>query len=417
MVGCVKRHPDDRQAQRALLQATEELTLCFTAAWERLRQQGTTAEKLFLELRKTHFFLQETRDRVEILVARLERLEPRSRPHYSPQLRFRILEHMRTYMLSVQETARRFLVTPQTIYNWIDELRQSPTATTIGSTVVPVPPVRRLSDAVRRLVRQMKSLGFGGKKKIAEILLRSSWQISSRSIGRMLKEKPTAPPPGPQGRLSQDRLTTVRGDYPNHLWLIDITRIPTFFPMLWVHFVVVLDAFSRLPLAATIRLAEPSTAAAIALLDRATRTHGRPRHLVTDQGAQFTNPDFRAFAKSRNIRSRYGKVGETHSLGLIDRFFRTVKDSLSLRSFRPWNLRDFERRLTAALVHYAYLRPHTSLGGFTPIETYYGIRRHLPQPVSPPRGRVGDPDSDVPFNFVFLDPENRAFPILIDKAA
>jgi hypothetical protein len=89
---------------------------------------------------------------------------------------------------------------------------------------------------------------------------------------------------------------------------------------------------------------------------------------------------------------------------------------LSLRSIRPWNLRDFKRRLSAPLVHYAYLRPHTSLGGFTPIETYYGIRRHLPQPVSPPHGKVGDPDCDIPFDFVFLDPENRAFPVLIEKA-
>lgn len=187
--------------------------------------------------------------------------------------------------------------------------------------------------------------------------------------------------------------------------------------MLSLHLVVVLDACSRLPLAATIRLSEPAAAVVIALLDRAIRTHGRPRHLVTDQGAQFTAPDFRAFVKSECIRMRYGKVGETHSLGFIDRFFRTLKDSLSLRSIRPWNLRDFRRRLTAALIHYAYLRPHTSLGGFTPIETYYGIRRHRRYPVSPPRGSVGDLHTDIPFDFVFLDPENRAFPALVDKAA
>jgi len=128
-------------------------------------------------------------------------------------------------------------------------------------------------------------------------------------------------------------------------------------------------------------------------------------------------PDFRAFVRSQGIGIRYGKVGECHSLGLIDRFFRTLKDSLSLRSIRPWNLRDMKRRLTAALIHYAYLRPHTSLGGFTPIEAYYGIRGHLPHPVSPPRGNVGDPQPDIPFDYVFLDPENRAFPALVDTAA
>ena len=209
----------------------------------------------------------------------------------------------------------------------------------------------------------------------------------------------------------------MRGDYPNHLWLVDITRIPTLFPMLWLHLTVVLDACSRLPLAATIRLGEPSAAVAVALLDRAVRTHGRPKQLVTDQGAQFTAPSFREFVKSVSIRMRYGKVGEAHSLGLIDRFFRTLKDSLSLCSIRPWNLRDFKRRLAAALIHYAYLRPHTSLGGFTPIEAYYGIRRHLPHPASPPRGKLGDPGADIPFAFVFLDSENRAFPVLVDKAA
>jgi len=96
---------------------------------------------------------------------RLAKLAARSRPHYSPQLRFRILEHRRKYMLSVHETTRRFLVTHQTIYNWLEELHHQPDATSIGSTVVPVPPVRRFSDAVRRLVRQMKDVGFGGKKK------------------------------------------------------------------------------------------------------------------------------------------------------------------------------------------------------------------------------------------------------------
>jgi transposase InsO family protein len=120
---------------------------------------------------------------------------------------------------------------------------------------------------------------------------------------------------------------------------------------------------------------------------------------------------------AHKARIRYGAVGQTHSLGLIDRSFRTVKDSLSLRTLRPWDLRDFRRRLAIALLHYDHVCPHASLEGFTPIEVYYGIRGHLPQPVSPPRGRPGDPEPEVPFDFVFLDPEHRAFPVLLPKAA
>ena len=103
--------------------------------------------------------------------------------------------------------------------------------------------------------------------------------------------------------------TTVRGDRPNHLWLLDITRVPTLFPFLWLHLMVVLDACSRLPLAATVRIGEPSVKTAVSLLGRALATHGRPRHLVVDRGAQFTADDFRCFVDRNHIQKRHGAVG------------------------------------------------------------------------------------------------------------
>jgi transposase InsO family protein len=90
--------------------------------------------------------------------------------------------------------------------------------------------------------------------------------------------------------------------------LLDISRIPPLFPFLHLHLMLVLDAFSRLPLAATLRFFEPSAADAISLLQQAIRIHGKPRHLVTDRGPQFTARQFRAFVKSQGIKLRYGKV-------------------------------------------------------------------------------------------------------------
>jgi transposase InsO family protein len=413
VLACARRRTDEHHAERALLRATEDLSVCSVAAWQRHRAEGTTAEKLFVELQRTGLLLREARERADILAARLERVEPRRRRHYTPPLRFRILEHMKRHMLTVEETARRFLVSPQTIYNWVAEMRRHPDATSVGSRVVAVPPVRRYSSAVRRLVQQTNEAGCGGKRKIAETLLRIAWRISARTVGRIRKEAPA--PPKPEG--DPGRPTTVRGIHPNHLWLMDITEIPTLFPSLPLHLVVLLDACSRLPLVAALRLTRPSAHLAARLLSRAVDTHGRPRHLVVDQGSQFTAREFRALVKRQGIRIRYGAVGETHSLGLIDRFFRTFKESLRPRGVRPWSLRELTGRLHLALVHYAYVRPHASLAGFTPVEVYYGIRGHLPQPAPPPRGRPGDPGPKVPFDFVFLDPGHRAFPVLVPKAA
>jgi transposase InsO family protein len=347
----------DAGARRAFLAAIQDLTLCFVSAWNRMRERGATSETLFADLGEARFRIAELGDQAEILAACRAEMEPRERNHYTPSLRFRIVEHMRKYMLSIDEAADRFVVTGQTI-------------------------------------------GTGSPSSIET------------------REPPLPePPPPPETKL---RETTVRGRYPNHLVLMDATRIPVLFPFLFLHVMGVLDAFSRLPLASMVRLFEPSASDAVALLKNAIRVQGRPRHLVTDQGAQFTAGAFREFVKSQDIRQRYGRVGECHSLGLVDRFFRTLKESLGVGRERPWSFRglpDFRRRLELALVHYSCVRPHAALQGTTPVECFHGIRGHLPTPARPPRGRRGEPASDPPFEIIHLDPDNNAFPVLVPKAA
>jgi hypothetical protein len=58
--------------------------------------------------------LAQARDEADIIRARLARLEPRKRRHYSPRQRFLILLFMKTYVMSLKETASRFLVSTQT---------------------------------------------------------------------------------------------------------------------------------------------------------------------------------------------------------------------------------------------------------------------------------------------------------------
>jgi hypothetical protein len=78
VLACARRqHAGARHAERALLRATADLSVSSVAAWQRQRADGTTAEKLFVELQHTRFLLREARERAEILAARLERVEPR----------------------------------------------------------------------------------------------------------------------------------------------------------------------------------------------------------------------------------------------------------------------------------------------------------------------------------------------------
>jgi hypothetical protein len=263
-----RRKQLDAEAQRGLLAASQDLTVCCLASLSRLRQRGDAAPRLLAECRLLRITLAERDETIAILRQRIEKIEPRRRPHYSPEARFRILEHARKFLITVEQAAARFLVTSQTLYNWLAELREHPWRRALGSLLKPVPPVRRYANVVRPLARQMKAFGFGGNRMIAATMAQVGWKPSPRSVGRFCKERPrpTTPPPAP---ATLPPATTLRGRYPNHLWLADITRIPLLFPFFHLHLAVVLDACSRFPLAASLSLFEPSAAAMAALVARA----------------------------------------------------------------------------------------------------------------------------------------------------
>jgi len=198
---------------------------------------------------------------------------------------------------------------------------------------------------------------------------------------------------------------------------MDITRIPLLIPFLHLHLAVVLDAYSRMPLAAGVFLFEPSARDALSLVLKAIRHHGKPRHFVTDQGASFKAGLFRGGLEALGIRQRFGALYQHGSIALIERFWKSIKADLRLASIRPWNLRELERRLAPALLRYSYYRPHSALDGRVPAELYFGLPDQRPRLNTAPRGHPNDPERDCPVEIIFLDPDNSALPILVPKPA
>jgi transposase InsO family protein len=105
---------------------------------------------------------------------------------------------------------------------------------------------------------------------------------------------------------------------------------------------VVIDVFSCMPLAANVFLAEPGADAMAGLLQQAIRSNGTPRHFVSDQGAQFTAEAFRTGLTKLGIRQRFGAIGKTGSIAIVERLWRTLKETLSLRALRPLTRQDLE---------------------------------------------------------------------------
>ena len=153
------------------------------------------------------------------------------------------------------------------------------------------------------------------------------------------------------------------------------------------------------------------------LLSLAVRRFGAPRHSVSAQGPQFTADIFRASLARHGVRHRYGAIGRTGSIALIERFFRTLKALGEFRTRPPLLRADLEARLVPTFEYYLWLRPHRGLAGATPAESMLGLKPAHLDSVPPPHGRPGQAvEVSLPFQLRYLGPD-RSLPYLLRKAA
>jgi len=383
----------------------------------RLRESENTFASLYAKIKELELRLHLAQKSYAILAARWSKIPERHRPHYTPPQRFEILQVKDLEGLSRKETAKRFLLSKNTVARWEEDVQANPEEKTVGSLVKPIPPVRRIADAVRHLVQTMKAAGFEGKDTIARFLARAGLKISARSVGRIVKEKaPRRPFFQSAAKAPGKARQFLKAKCPNHVWMADLTEILSLFALFSFKLAVVYDVFSRMPLAATLFPGEPGAAAIAALFSQAAARFGSPRHFVSDQGSQFTASIFRQLLAQFAVSHRFGAVGKTGSIALIERFWRTLKDKLALRTFKPLLLADLSKRLELGLYYYACHRPHQALGGATPAEIYFGKTPAHLSALPAPRGRPEEDTGKLPIRIAFLDPERR-LPILIRKAA
>jgi transposase InsO family protein len=193
--------------------------------------------------------------------------------------------------------------------------------------------------------------------------------------------------------------------------MMDVTVIQAFLGGEF-HVAAVFDAFSRVPLALGTFERKPGASAMARLLKTATKTLSPPKYLITDRGGEFTGNVFAKVVDRLGIVHRLGSTENIFATARLERFWRTLKDTASLRFQQPLTIEDLERRLEVTLTHYLVFRPHQGLQGTTPAEALLGLEPAYLRGVPPPRGQLGEGPRDSPFVIDFLDSEKQAFPFL-----
>ena len=283
--------------------------LAYTRGWAADSTNQRVRLKAKLERAQQQIVLLE--EEMRIKDARMKQLPPQRRPHYPPVERMAILELRAARNWSLAQTARAFLVTPATISSWMRRLdEESPDA------LVQIQlPVNRFPDFVGYVVQKLKKLcPMMGKKKIAETLARAGLHLGATTVGRMLKQKPRHQPPFATPE-SADKGRTVTAKYPNHLWHVDLTVVPTgvgfwcsWLPMAlpqhwpfawWVG--VVVDHFSRRIMGITAFKNQPNCQSACGFLGRTiAKTKKTPN---TSFAIVVSNSTARRFENGANERA------------------------------------------------------------------------------------------------------------------
>ena len=338
------------------------------------------------------------REEIRIKDARMASIDPHRRPHYPPTERMAILQLKAARGWSLEQTARGFHVTAATIASWIKRIDdEGPNA-----LVQLREPVNRFPDFVRYIIQRLKTLCPSmGKVKIAEMLARAGLHLGVTTVGRILKEKPAATPKAARKAKTTGRVVTSK--YPNHVWLVDLTVVPTgaglwcswlpfALPQRWpfCHWVaVVMDHASRRAMGVGVFANRPSCRDVCVILGRAVRRAGAiPKYIVCDRDSIFDCDAFRRWVKRRGIQPpRYGAIGQHGSVAVIERFILTLKNECSRRILVPLRRDAVRRELQLFVDWYNEARPHMTLGGKTPNEVYRAVHSANRRPRVEPRKR------------------------------
>ncbi|HXI11597.1 MAG TPA: transposase family protein [Thermoanaerobaculia bacterium] len=125
------------------------------------------------------------------------------------------------------------------------------------------------------------------------MLVRAGKKLSTETVRRYRKNPVLLPAPAPSQTPKRDEPGVVlRAKEANHIWMTDITDVPSFLRIWIFKLVVILDVYSRFPLAFKVFPKEPTSEEIALLVENALHRYGAPKHFVTDRGSQFTGLSF-----------------------------------------------------------------------------------------------------------------------------
>lgn len=233
------------------------------------------------------------------------------------------------------------------------------------------PPVdAHLAELIRFLIARHATAGY----RLLWALLRSEHGVivAKKTVYRILKlkgwfvhQRPTTPRPRARGLVS-------RAARSNERWAMDLTHIACGDDG-WGHLAVVIDCHDRefvgVEFALRGRAKEAERAVEEACIRRfgTLRPQGPTPTVRSDNGLIFQSRRFRAACRDYRLRQEFITPYTPEQNGLIERFFRTLKEEC-VWQHRFASFAEARREVLSWINYYNTRRPHSALGYLSPAE-------------------------------------------------
>lgn len=244
-------------------------------------------------------------------------------------------------------------------------------------------PVRADDDDLRAAVRQVaEQRRRWGYRRIAVKLRREGWRDNHKRIGRIYREEGLQVRRRKRKRISRgEREPLVTPTRSNQVWAMDFVSDTA--GGRTVRMLTVVDCYTR---ESPVIEADTSIGGVrvCRVLDRVAEARGLPEQIMTDNGPEFAGSALDAWAHRHGVKLHFIEPGKPSQNGYIESFNGKLRDECLNENWFV-DLADCRRTVEAWREDYNTERPHSALGGQTPVEFARGRVTHSPAcgPVEP----------------------------------
>jgi len=228
---------------------------------------------------------------------------------------------------------------------------------------------------MRRIDELHLNYPFAGSRMLRGLLWQQGLEVGRRHIKTLMRRmgveaiyrKPNISKPASGHRIYPYLLRNLAVTHPGQVWAMDITYIPM--ARGFIYLAAVVDWFSRRVLAWKLSITM-ETSFCIEALEEALSKNEKPEIINTDQGSQFTSEAFTEQLKKNGIAISMDGKGRWRDNVFVERVWKSIKyEEVYLHAYE--SVQEARESIGRYLGFYNSVRPHSSLGAFTPDQVYF----------------------------------------------